>query len=171
VLPEAALAAHESGSADVARWLALTRLRQHRLVALTKAEKALVGDLVHSVQVEGCPLLYCLEEDVGLFEPAEDGDDEPLLLAPLDPMIYDRRVTQHLWDFDYSWEAYTPAAKRKRGYYALPILSGIELVGHVDMKADRENRRLGIVSRKVRRGHTTAPAIKRLAQFLGLRIR
>ena len=83
-------------------------------------------------------------------------------------MIYDRRVTRHLWGFDYAWEAYTPAPKRKRGYYALPVLSGTELVGHVDMKADRVGRRLGVVSRKVRRGHGTAPAIKQLARFLGL---
>jgi uncharacterized protein YcaQ len=171
VLPAAALAVPESGAADVARWLALTRLRQHRLVALTRAERALVGDAVHSVEIEGCPLLYCLEEDVGLFETAADSGEEPLLLAPLDPMIYDRRVTQHLWGFDYSWEVYMPAAKRKRGYYALPILSGTELVGHVDMKADRENRRLGVVSKKVRRGHRTASAIKGLALFLGLRNR
>ncbi len=171
VLPAAALAATESSPADVAQWLALTRLRQHRLAALTRAELALVGDLVRAVEVEGCPKLHCLEEDIALFEAAGEPADEPVLLAPLDPMIYDRRVTRHLWDFDYSWEAYMPAVKRKRGYYALPILSGIELVGHVDMKADRENRRLGIVSRKVRRGHSTAGAIKRLAQFLGLRSR
>jgi uncharacterized protein YcaQ len=116
-------------------------------------------------------LLYCLQEDAGLFEPAADSGGDPMLLAPLDPMIYDRRVTLALWGFDYSWEVYTPPAKRKRGYYALPVLSGIELVGHVDMKADREKRRLGVVSRKVRRGHKATPAIKRLAQFLGLRVR
>jgi uncharacterized protein YcaQ len=171
VLPAATLAAAESSPAEVARWLALTRLRQHRLVALTKAEKALVGDVVHAVEIEGCPLLYCLQEDAGLFEPAADSGGDPMLLAPLDPMIYDRRVTLALWGFDYSWEVYTPPAKRKRGYYALPVLSGIELVGHVDMKADREKRRLGVVSRKVRRGHKATPAIKRLAQFLGLRVR
>lgn len=167
VLPSAVLAKPESSPAEVARWLALMRLRQHRLVALTKAELGVVGDLVHPVEVEGCPRLHCLVTDLHLFEPAAQGG-EPLLLAPLDPLIYDRRVTRHLWGFDYAWEAYTPASKRKRGYYALPVLSGTELVGHVDMKADREGRRLGIVSRKVRRGHATAPAIRRLAQFLGL---
>jgi uncharacterized protein YcaQ len=83
-------------------------------------------------------------------------------------MIYDRRITRCLWEFEYTWEVYTPAAKRKRGYYALPVLAGIELVGHVDLKADREKRRLGVVSQGVRRGHATAPAIKGLARFLGL---
>lgn len=93
----------------------------------------------------------------------------PLLLAPLDPLIYDRRVTTALWNFDYTWEVYTPPHKRTRGYYALPILSGTEVVGHVDPKADRERRKLTIVSRSVRRGHKVAPAITTLARWLGLK--
>jgi uncharacterized protein len=168
VLPAAVLAAPESSPADVARWLALTRLRQHRLVALRKAELPLVEDLVDPVEVAGCPSLYCLSSDLHWFEPVAAEGADPLLLAPLDPIIYDRRVTRQLWGFDYTWEAYVPASKRKRGYYALPVLSGTELVGHVDMKADRTKRRLGVVSRKVRRGHGTQPAISRLAHFLGL---
>ena len=93
----------------------------------------------------------------------------PLLLAPLDPLIYDRRITQSLWGFDYTWEVYTPPARRKRGYYALPVLAGLEIVGHVDPKADREKRKLAVVSRRVRRGHRVAGAIDQLAAFLGLR--
>jgi uncharacterized protein YcaQ len=168
VLPASVLRMPESGPAEIARWLALTRMRQHRLVALTKAELSVVGDLVHPVEVDGCPRLHCLEADLPWFEAASSFAREPLLLAPLDPMIYDRTVTRHLWGFDYTWEAYTPAPKRKRGYYALPVLVGTDLVGHVDLKADREKRRLRIVSRGVRRGHATAPAIKGLARFLGL---
>jgi uncharacterized protein YcaQ len=169
VLPRAVLAAGEPTAADTERWLAITRLRQHRLVALKRAEIALVEDLVQPVSVEGCPLLHCLASDLHLFEPsAGTGAAEPLLLAPLDPIIYDRRVTRSLWGFDYTWEAYVPAPKRKRGYYALPVLSGTDLVGHVDMKADRKRGRLGVVSRSVRRGHAVSPAIRKLARFLGL---
>jgi uncharacterized protein YcaQ len=87
----------------------------------------------------------------------------------LDPLIYDRRLTQRLWDFDYTWEVYTPAHKRTRGYYALPVLAGDQLVGHVDPKADRPRRRLIVVSRRLRRGHQAAAAVRELAQFLGLR--
>ena len=84
-------------------------------------------------------------------------------------MLYDRRVTSAVWDSDYRWEVYTPAHQRVRGYYALPVLSGGEIVGHVDPKADRERGTLGVVSRKVRRGHATAAAVRELAAFLGLR--
>jgi hypothetical protein len=90
-------------------------------------------------------------------------------LAPLDPLIYDRRVTARLWGFDYTWEVYTPPAKRVRGYYALPVLAGTEIVGHVDPKADRAAGRLRVVSRRLRRGHRVATAVTELAGFLGLR--
>ncbi len=170
VLPGAVLAEPEPAAQETRRWLALTRLRQHRLVALKRAEAALVGDLVQPIEVEGCPALFCLKEDLRwLDEPQGDGAAAaPLLLAPLDPVIYDRRVIRNLWKFDYTWEAYVPPAKRKRGHYALPVLSGTELVGHVDLKADRERRRLAVVSRGVRRGHASAPAVRELARFLGL---
>ncbi len=92
----------------------------------------------------------------------------PLLLAPLDPIIYDRRVTAALWDFDYTWEAYPPSVKRVRGYYALPILAGTEIVGHLDPKADRAQRKLTVASRRIRRGHRIAPALDHFAVWLGL---
>jgi len=174
VLPAAALAGGRRSAEEIERWLAVTRLRQHRLVALRRDELALVGDLVESVEVDGCPTLHCLREDARWFEDAGEpapGAAAPLLLAPLDPLIYDRRVTRHLWGFDYAWEAYTPAPKRKRGYYALPVLSGTELVGHVDPKADRKRSRLMVVSRSIRRGHSARRAIEGLARFLGLKAR
>jgi uncharacterized protein YcaQ len=168
VLPAAVLAGRGRPAEETARWLALLRMRQHRLVALRRAELALVEDRVQAVAVDGCPELHCLREDLPWFEPAGAAAAHPLLLAPLDPMIYDRRVTRKLWSFDYAWEAYVPAPKRKRGYYALPVLAGTELVGHVDIRADRDRGRVRVVSRGVRRGQETAPAVAGLARFLGL---
>jgi uncharacterized protein len=172
VLPAAVLAGGDRPPGETARWVAVTRLRQHRLVALKRSELALVEDLVEAVAVDGCPVLHCLREDLPLFEEGDrstPGAAEPLLLAPLDPVIYDRRVTRRLWGFDYVWEAYMPPKKRKRGHYALPVLAGTEFVGHVDLKADREKGRLVVVSRGVRTGHGTATAVGRLARFLGLK--
>ena len=56
-----------------------------------------------------------------------------------------------------------------RGYYALPVLAGTELIGHIDPKADRARKKLIVVSRRVRRGHSVAPAVRELAQWLGLK--
>ena len=176
VLTAAVLAQPEPSAKETARWNVLLKLRQRRLTLLKKAELALVADAVQPVSLGSGPTLYCLIEDVPVLHSAsEDSKFEnrnstiPKLLAPLDPLIYDRRVGRQLWDFDYNWEVYTPPHKRVRGYYALPILSGHELVGHVDPKADRENKKLRVISRSVRRGHRVAPAVRALAQFLNLR--
>ncbi|MFA6289126.1 MAG: crosslink repair DNA glycosylase YcaQ family protein [Opitutaceae bacterium] len=170
VLPAAVLAQKHPDPQELARWLVLTRLRQHRLVALKKAELALVEDRVQVVMTEDGPRLYCLREDTEYFDGESAGDDRAVrLLAPLDPIIYNRKLTEKLWDFSYTWEVYTPAHKRVRGYYALPVLSGDELVGHVDPKVDRDAGRLMIQNRSVRRGHSSADAVKELARFLGVR--
>lgn len=177
VLPTAVRDAPVPSAAETARWSVLIKLRQRRLALLKRRELPLVADCVQAVAVEGCPLLHCLREDLPLLdvlreeelreEPAAGG---PLrLLAPLDPLIYDRIVTARLWGFDYTWEVYTPPAKRVRGYYALPVLAGTNLVGHVDPKADRPLRRLRVQSRRVRRGHRVTAAVRELAAFLGLR--
>lgn len=179
VLPAATLARPEPDSADTARWLAILKLRQRRLVTLKRDELPLVADLIQPVVVDDCPPLYCLRDDLPALVASSESSladgrlamvaDGLRLLAPLDPLIYDRRVTAALWGFDYTWEVYTPPHKRVRGYYALPLLADTELVGHVDAKADREKRKLVVVSRRVRRGHRVADAVKNLATFLGLR--
>jgi uncharacterized protein YcaQ len=60
------------------------------------------------------------------------------LLSPFDRLIYDRKRTVELFEFDYQLEMYKPAAKRRWGYFALPILHGDRLVGKLDATADRK---------------------------------
>jgi uncharacterized protein len=176
VLPAAVLAQEAATPAEVARWETLLKLRQRRLTPLKRGELAHVDDLVQAIRVEGAPRLYALRSDAALIERATDGTAPAgsvngRLLAPLDPLIYDRTVTRALWGFDYTWEVYTPPARRKRGYYALPLLAGDALVGHVDPKADRKEGKLRVVSREVKRGQASAAnaALKELARFLSLR--
>jgi uncharacterized protein YcaQ len=172
VLPATVFASPPAPDLETARWLVRLKLRQRRLVALKRTEIPLVADCTRRIEIENCPPLFCLTGDLPVLEATAKPsrtETEPVLLAPLDPVIYDRRVTSTLWNFDYIWEAYTPVHKRQRGHYALPVLAGTDIVGHVDPKADRASGRLRVVSRSVRRGHKTVPAVAGLARFLGLK--
>src|SRR4051794_15435977 len=71
--------------------------------------------------------------------PARPGGDQPgvAFIAPLDPLLWDRKLLRPLFGFDYIWEGYVPERKRRWGYYVLPILSGARLVGRIEPRIDR----------------------------------
>lgn len=64
--------------------------------------------------------------------------DRTRLLSPFDPVMRDRKRVERLFGFDYRFEAYVPAAKRRYGYYVLPILERDRFVGRLDPRHDRE---------------------------------
>ena len=94
------------------------------------------------VQVEGIKqVFHYRSEDDALMQAVLNGeaDLKPRMefIAPLDPMMWDKSLVEAVFDFRYSWEIYTPAVKRKYGYYTLPILFGDRFVGRVDSAVDR----------------------------------
>ncbi len=76
----------------------------------------------------------------------EIGERQVRLLSPFDPITWHRDRALRLYDFDYKIEIYTPEAKRKYGYYTLPILYRDRLVGRVDLKNDRKAKALNVLS-------------------------
>jgi uncharacterized protein len=86
-------------------------------------------------------VLYCLAEDLPLIEAVLQNQEPKLrceLIAPLDNLIWDRKLINELFDFDYTWEIYTPAIKRKFGHYVLPLLYGESFIGRVEIIAERK---------------------------------
>lgn len=66
------------------------------------------------------------------------------LLAPFDPVLRDRERLSHLFGFDYRFEAFVPAAKRRDGYYVMPLWRGVRAIGRVDPKLDRSTGTLRV---------------------------
>ena len=100
--------------------------------------------LVRAVMVEGIKQpFYFRSEDEPLMKKIIEGeaDLKPRMsfVAPLDPLMWDKALILALFDFRYSWEIYTPAAKRKYGYYTLPVLFGDRFVGRIEAVPDRKN--------------------------------
>ena len=95
------------------------------------------------VMVEGIkPVFYYRTEDDRLMRDVINGsaDLKPRMsfIAPLDPLMWDKSLILALWDFSYAWEIYTPAVKRKYGYYTLPIIYADRFVGRIDTAVDRK---------------------------------
>jgi len=87
------------------------------------------------------------------------------LLSPFDRLIHDRKRTVELFEFDYQLEMYKPAAKRRWGYFALPILYGDRLVAKLDATADRE---AGVL--RVHAIHQDDPFTKTMTAAIGREI-
>ena len=96
------------------------------------------------------------------------------LLSPFDRLIHDRTRTEELFDFEYTLEMYKPAAKRRWGYFALPILHGDRLVGKLDAAADRKTSvlRVNAIHEDVKFSPAIAKGVRAeledLAHWLGL---
>jgi uncharacterized protein len=140
-LPEASL----RNAVTYLRWGAPTLKGRSTIVTkLLKAGALASGD------VEGVRYVWPADHsgfDISGTEPEEPG---VRFLAPFDPIIWNRRRLEQLWDWDYRFEAYTPAARRRFGYYALPMLYGDDFIGWVNL-----SMRKGVLS--VDRGFRESP--------------
>jgi uncharacterized protein YcaQ len=88
------------------------------------------------------------------------------LLSPFDPMIWRRERAERVFGFRYRIEIYTPPPKRIYGYYVLPFLLGDELVGRIDLKADRAGGRLLVQAAWAEPGVPQEAVVEELAEEL-----
>jgi uncharacterized protein YcaQ len=108
--------------------------------------------------------------------------DRGVLVSPFDPLLWDRTRVKRLFDFDQILEIFKPAANRIYGYYCLPVLAGERLVARFDLKADRKQGALRVLScrfegtgdgrpTEARDGAAARAAISRYAEALELKPR
>ena len=114
-----------------------------------KALKELVDEgVIIEISVEGETAPYYIHRDFKVaLKKIADGAIVPertVLLSPFDPVVWDRNRLLAMFGLDYKIEVYTPEAKRKYGYFSLPILHGNRMVGRLDPKAHRAQGRFEV---------------------------
>ncbi len=129
-------------------WLGISGLKsKERNEALARLIRR--GKVVE-IRVEGVePPFYIRSEDQPVLDQSlemEPGSLSPraAILAPLDNLLWDRRMVKELFDFDYRWEVYKPVAERRYGYYVLPILNGDRFVARFEPGRDKKSGALMI---------------------------
>jgi uncharacterized protein len=186
VLPASITAVPTPAEADAKRALVALAARAHGIgtvsdiadyyrIKVASARTAL-ADLVEEgevtqVRVQGWKELAYLHRDARIPRKVAGA----ALLCPFDPLIWERRRTERLFDFHYRIEIYTPSPKRQYGYYVFPLLLGERLVGRFDLKADRIGSRLLVQAAWVEPGadpgltaDAAAVELARMADWLGL---
>lgn len=149
-------------------------------IARTKAtetpnEPNHVGDVGEPAVVEGVRGTWRVDT-AQLARVGEPFEGRAAVLSPLDRLVYDRKRMAELFEFDYQLEMYKPVAKRRWGYWAMPVLYGDRLVGKVDATADRDRGVLHVdaVHRDVEFSKAMAAAVDReiadLAGWLDLEL-
>lgn len=86
---------------------------------------------IFPVEVEGVKAPFYIPTSAEKYF-APVNSDRAIFVAPLDNLIWDRKLVNEIFGFDYSWEVYVPAAKRKFGYYVLPIIIGNRFIGRFE---------------------------------------
>ena len=109
----------------------------HLKLELRAALKHAVKFELERAKLEGVNYVWISGQDFALEPDLLEPDGEVRLLAPFDPIVWDRRRFAHLFDWEYKFEAYTPQAKRKFGYYALPMLWQDRAVGYANLKVTK----------------------------------
>jgi uncharacterized protein YcaQ len=142
------------------------QLRRGLDAGLARAKRRL-----STARVEGVDWYWPADEQPAAGGDAVDG--EARLLAPFDPVVWDRRRFELFWGWPYRFEAYTPASRRRFGYYALPLLWGGSVIGWANLTADGGSlaAAFGYASGSAPQGRGFARAVERelgrMRRFLG----
>ncbi|MDF2882485.1 MAG: winged helix DNA-binding protein [Clostridiaceae bacterium] len=106
----------------------------------------LIEGKIMQINVNGMKhALYIAAENIELLKASENSSvntDYARIIAPLDNLLWDRKLIAELFEFKYKWEVYTPVPQRKYGYYVLPILCDGKFIARIEMETDKKSNTL-----------------------------
>ncbi|HEY8952915.1 MAG TPA: crosslink repair DNA glycosylase YcaQ family protein, partial [Candidatus Dormibacteraeota bacterium] len=89
---------------------------------------------------------FVLAEELALLQAPPAPRSSVAFIAPFDSLLWDNALLASLFDFDYVWEGFFPPAKRRWGYYVLPIVFGDRFVGRIEPRIDRDGARVEVLN-------------------------
>ncbi len=120
-------------------WLGSHLKKEDRTHSINRLLKK---DEITAIQVTDIEEIFYLPKKALLILNDKERHNEAALIAPLDNLIWDRKLISRIFNFEYKWEVYTPAKERKYGYYVLPIIYGNRFVGRCEPIIDRKSKEL-----------------------------
>ncbi|UYM56576.1 winged helix-turn-helix domain-containing protein [Leclercia adecarboxylata] len=145
------------------QWLAdYYRLRQPTLAPLLERWQA--QQQVVRVEVETLGEMWLHADLLPLLNEAQEGKltaTHSAVLSPFDPVVWDRKRAEQLFNFSYRLECYTPAPKRQYGYFVLPLLHRGQLVGRMDAKMHRKTGELQVIALYLEEGIRISVALEK----------
>ena len=110
-------------------------------------ERLVAEGAIVPVEIEGLRgKRFVLAEEVSLLEQPPEPPPSVAFLPPFDALVWDRAFLAALFDFEYVWELFHPPAKRRWGWYVLPVLYRDRLVGRIEPRIDRDARRVEVLA-------------------------
>ncbi len=123
-------------------WLGLDLKTPERVQALERLQRQ---GLIIQATVNGCKYpFYMRTQDWDPIKAPIETEPTPsvAIIAPLDNLIWDRRLIAELFDFNYRWEVYKPASQREYGYYVLPVLYGDRFIARIEPELSKDKQSL-----------------------------
>ena len=127
-------------------WLGIHWMKsKERIAAFSRLEKK--GEIL-SIEVEDIeyPFFIRKEEVVLLDQTINEINPQVSFIAPLDNLLWDRKLIKEIFGFEYTWEVYKPVSERKYGYYVLPVLYGDKFIARFEPKFNRKTKILEIIN-------------------------
>jgi uncharacterized protein YcaQ len=134
------------GAAGTFDRIAPPRSTPDRVGRNTLLDELVAGGALISVEVEGVRTKrFVVADELALLQALPEPTPSVAFIAPFDSFMWDAALLGSLFDFEYVWEGFFPPAKRRWGYYVLPICFGDRLVGRIEPRIDRARGRVDVL--------------------------